>query len=77
MTLRPAVFDADVAVLDIAGVAQALAERRQIVRGCPGRKGLEDPDQRKSLQLRVRGKWPCHSAADKWDELAPVDGFPP
>ena len=29
LTLRPAVFDADIAVLDIAGVVQALAERRQ------------------------------------------------
>ena len=46
LTLRPAVFDADIAVFDIAGVVQALAERRQIVRSRPGRIAVEEPDHR-------------------------------
>ena len=43
MTLRPAIFDGDVAAFDIAGFAQSLVERVQMARVLTGRFAVEEP----------------------------------
>jgi hypothetical protein len=63
---------------DIAGVAQALAERAQTARVCVGRIPAEKSDHRHRRLLRPRRERPSgHTAAEKRDEFPPPHGaFP-
>src|SRR5262249_34704348 len=62
----PAVIDADIAMLDIASLAQAAPERRDEVRELAGRFQAEKPDYRHRRLLRHRCKRPRgRRAADK------------
>src|SRR5262245_34740381 len=69
--LGPAVIDADIAMLDIASLAQAAPERRDEVRELAGRFQAEKPDHRHRRLLRMRRDRPrdCR-AAEQCDELA-------
>jgi hypothetical protein len=71
-TLRPAVFDRHVLALDVAGLAEPLAERRQTLCTRVGRPGAQVADHRHHLLLRARGQRPGNRRADgKSDELPP------
>ena len=76
LLLRPAIFDRDVAALDIAGFAQALAERVQPARVAAGGGAAQEADHRQR-RLRARGQRPGNRrrgrrAAEQRDELAPL-----
>src|SRR5262245_48483148 len=72
MALRPTVFDRHVPPLDIASVAQAMAERGGELRVRAGRPTIEEPDHRHRRLLRARRERPRgHRAAEQRDELAP------
>jgi hypothetical protein len=63
--------------LDVAGFAQALAERAQTARPQVRRFGAEEPDHRHRRLLRARHEWPSSGrAAEKHDELAPLHVLP-
>src|SRR5262249_29731703 len=66
-TFRPAVLDCDVASLDMAGFAQALAERAQDGARIPsGRLAVQKPDYWHGWLLRVRRERPSgHRAAER------------
>src|SRR5262249_59764160 len=68
--LGPAVIDADIAMLDIASLAQAAPERRDEVRELAGRFQAEKPDHRHRRLLRMRRERPRNRAAEQRDELA-------
>jgi len=72
LALRPAVFDPNVAALNIAGFGQALAERVQPARPPVRRYGAEEADYRHCRLLCVRHQRPSSRAADQRDELATV-----
>jgi len=55
---RPAVFDVDIAVLDITGFIQALAERGDVVRKLGGGLAVEKSDHRYPRLLRPRPERP-------------------
>src|SRR5262249_22465498 len=71
LTLCPAIFDADIAVFDVTGLTQPLAERGHEMSECPGRSAVEEPDHRQPRLLRARREWPRGRAAEQRDELAP------
>ena len=72
LPLRPPVFDRHVAALDVAGVAQASAERGQAVRPKIRRCAAEEPDHRQPGLLRPRRERPRRRrTAEGRDELAP------
>jgi len=52
LDLQPAVFDADIAVLDVTGLTQALAERGNHMSECSGRSAVEESDDRQLRLLR-------------------------
>src|SRR5262245_11209821 len=75
MTLRPAVLDADVAVLRIALLAQALRERGKLSFVAVSRETAEDPDHRHPPLLRPRHQRPCRGrgrGAEEGEEGAAV-----
>jgi len=66
LTFRPAVFDADIAVLDVTGLSQTLAERGNDMSECHGRSAVEEPDHRHRRLLRARRERPhCGRAAER------------
>jgi hypothetical protein len=69
---RPAVLDCDVASLDLARFAQALAERAQNGARIPsGRLAVQEPDHRRRRLLRARRERPGGShTAEQRDEFA-------
>src|SRR5262249_2584796 len=72
-TFCPAVFNADIAVLDIACLNEALPERGNGIFECSGRSAVEEPDNRHRRLLRPRRERPrSQRAAEKRDELAPL-----
>src|SRR4029077_11061390 len=71
LTFRPAVFDADIAVLDVTGLTQAKAERGNDRSECHTRSAAETPDYSKLRLLRARRERPCCRTAEEGDELAP------
>ena len=74
----PAVIDADIAMLDIASLAQAAPERRNEVRELAGRFQAEKPDHRHRRLLRARHERPRRRCApEQRDELAPPHGLTP
>jgi hypothetical protein len=58
MRLRPAVFDANIAVFNVTGFVQALAERRQEDRVIVGGLAAEIADYRHRRLLRTRRQRP-------------------
>ena len=58
LALRPAIFDRHVPALDIAGFAQALAERGEPGSVCFGRRAVQEPDHRHRRLLRARRERP-------------------
>jgi hypothetical protein len=46
LTFRPTVFNAYIAVLDVAGINEALAERGNGIFEYSGRSAVEEPDHR-------------------------------
>jgi hypothetical protein len=77
LVLRPAIFDCDVAAIDVTGLAQPFEKGRQLWRVVLGRSDVETPDHRHRRLLRTRRKRPCcRSTAEKCDELAPLHVSP-
>ena len=74
LALGPAIFDRDVAALDVAGFAQALAERGQVRRSRTlSAIAAEKPDHRHRRLLRARRERPRgRRAAEQRDELRRV-----
>src|SRR5215472_16554208 len=72
LALPPVVLDHHVPALDVAGFAEAFAERSRIARGGIGRPTVDEADDRQRRLLRPRREWP-HSrrAAEQCDECAP------
>src|SRR5262249_34222846 len=68
--VQPMVLDHHVLALDVAGFAEAFAERSRIARGGIGRPNVDEADDRQRRLLRPRREWP-HSrrAAEQCDEL--------
>jgi len=62
VSVRPAIFDLDVVTLDVAGIGQCVAERREIRFTSFGRKAREPPDHRHCL-LRSRRERPNNRRA--------------
>ena len=78
LAFRPAEFDRHVAALDEAGLAQALAERRNLLGGGRRHLAVEIPDHRHCRLLRPRRERPRRRpAAEEGDELASTPGLPP
>src|SRR5262245_44433150 len=73
MILRPAVFNAQVSALDVAGVRQAATNRSNVLASCFERPGFEIADHRHRRLLRPRWKRPRRRAAEQRDEVAPAD----
>jgi hypothetical protein len=71
-TLRPAVFDRDVAAIDVTGFAQPFEKGRQLSRQILGRSAVDKPDHWHRLPLRMRDKRPnrCRTT-NNLDEIAP------
>jgi len=71
VSVRPAIFDLDVVTLDVAGIGQCVAERREIRFTSFGRKAREPPDHRHCL-LRSRRERPNNRrATHKRNEFPP------
>ncbi len=62
-SLGPAVFDHQILSLDIAGIAQSLAESSYQQGSLAGRPAAEETDHRHRRLLRARGKRPCDCGA--------------
>src|SRR3984893_2825246 len=78
LVVRPAIFDGHVFALDMAGLAQALAERANTVGVLVARCEVEEPDHRHRLLLRPRRERPCgRRAAEKRNEIPPPHGVRP
>ena len=74
LALRPAILDRHVPALDIAGFAQALAERGQQCATSSADAAAEEPDHRHRRLLRARRERPRRRrAAEQRDELAASD----
>src|SRR5262249_33511921 len=69
-TFCPAVFNADIVVLDIAGLNEALPERGNGIFECSGRSSVEEPDHRHRRLLRARRERPHRRTAEQRDEPA-------
>jgi hypothetical protein len=76
LPLRPAKLDRDIAALDVAGIAQALAESVDQVAECVGRAAANESDHRHRRLLRARRERPRDRAAEQGDELAPSHRVP-
>jgi hypothetical protein len=74
LTFRPPVFDADIAVLDVTGLTQALAERGNDMSECHGRSAVEEPDHCHPRLLRARRERPRACAAEQRDEFSSSQG---
>src|SRR5262245_7974415 len=72
MIIRPAVFDAQVSALDIAGVRQTSTNGSDVLASCFERPGFEITDHRHRRLLRPRDDRPRRHAAEQRDELAAV-----
>jgi hypothetical protein len=72
LALRVAIFDYDVAALDVADIAQATPECLHQLRRIVRRSGSDEPDHRHGRLLRARRERPHGCAAEERDELAPV-----
>src|SRR5437868_5182568 len=73
LTLRPAVFDQNVASLNKSGFAQSFQKGRQGSPPCLARKRADKPDHRRCRLLRARRERPIQGrGAGKYDEFAPV-----
>ena len=72
LSLRPAVFDRDIAALDVAVFAQSLQECVGDPDTRVGRTGPEIADHGHRILLRVRGKREGRSGADQTNESAPL-----
>src|SRR6516165_4035101 len=72
-SLRPAIFDCNIAAVDPAEFAQSLYKSREALRRYSRRGHAEVTNGRQLLRrLRPRGEWPRRRrAAEKPDELAP------
>ena len=71
LIVRPAVFDCDIATLDIAGLVKALFERVRHRRVPLGRRAIKKSNDGQAC-LRPRRQRPrCRRAAEQRDELAP------
>src|SRR5262249_53759830 len=70
LPLHPVVVDSYVLAFDVAGLAEAFAERAQIARGGIGRKASNKPDHRLRRLLRARRKRPRSRTAKERDEIA-------
>src|SRR5262245_49425680 len=74
MILRPAVFNAQVSALDVAGVRQTAANRSHVFASCFERPGFEIADHRHRRLLRPCREGPTRRrAAEQRDELAARD----
>src|SRR5207247_9267065 len=71
LTVRYAIFVRHGLALIIAGFAQALAKRGQMVCIVAGRAGVEEAYHWRRRLLGARRERPCNRAAEKRDELAP------
>src|SRR5262249_53423904 len=71
LALQPVVFDHDILPIDVAGIAQAFAERSRIARGGSCRPAVEKTHHWHRGLLRARCERPRRRlAAGKRDELA-------
>src|SRR5262245_31268269 len=72
VAVRPAIFDCDIAALDVAAFTQAFAEGSNKGRVASGKTTAEKPDYRcRRLPLRMRSHWPGDKgAADPSYEVA-------
>jgi hypothetical protein len=64
LTLRPAIFDAYIAMLDVTSLTQALAERGDEMSECPGRSAVEESDHRDRRLLGPRRERPRGRSAE-------------
>ena len=72
LALHPVVLDGHVLALDVAGFAEAHAERRGVARRVLGRPAVDEANHRHRRLLRARRERPrCRRAAEQRDELAP------
>jgi hypothetical protein len=58
LAFEPVVFDRHILAFDIAGFAEAFAERRRTRRGAFGRPAVDKPDHRHCRLLRAHRKRP-------------------
>src|SRR5262249_16416859 len=70
LSLRPAVFECDVATLDVAGFSQALLDCFNKARVWSRRHAAEDSDHGYRRVLRARREGPWRRAAEQCDEIA-------
>src|SRR5262245_3625234 len=77
LLLRPAVLDRHIAALDIAGLAQALAEGIQPARVPIGRRAAKVADQWHRRLLGARRQRPSRRAAEDCDKLPSPHGVDP
>src|SRR5262249_17814597 len=68
--LCPAVFNPQILTLDVAGLFQALAERRRVVCERLRRATMQKPNHRHRALLRPRRERSCCRAAEQRDERA-------
>src|SRR5262245_2526778 len=68
---RPPVFDRDILALDVAGLAQAISERRSEISVSIRVTGIEKPNYGHRRLLRARRERPRRRAAEQRDECAP------
>src|SRR5262249_8789082 len=71
LALRPTVFDVDIAVLDIAGLTEALAEFGQVGRKLGRGLTVEEPDDRSPRLLRPSRERPRRYRGKEGHELTP------
>src|SRR5262249_43281263 len=76
LLVGPAVFDRHVLALDEPRLLQALAECPHAIRVAVGRRGMQEPDCRRSRLLCPRRKRPRRRAAEQRDELASPHSIP-
>src|SRR5262249_7288808 len=69
-SLCPAVFNPQILTLDVAGLFQALAERRRVVCERLRRATMQKPNHRHRALLRTRRERPSRHATEQTDELA-------
>jgi hypothetical protein len=77
MTLRPTVFDSNVAALQKTGLTEPLAKCFDQVRIRFSRTAMEEANQWHRWLLRSRREWPRdRRAAEKGDDLTPLHVLP-
>ena len=70
LPVPPAIFDQNIAALDIAGFSEPFAEAGDESRVCFGRARMEQPNHRHRRLLRARRERPSRCRAAERDELA-------